>query len=298
MLRCIKFFFIFSVFFSFTHLIAQENRILSLQSQLDIKWKEAKRIKLLYLVANDIENIQKVIEMRFSITPDTIYEKDGNKYAEFVMEGSNKQNKLEIKTLLEVYQHDLRTLKKNKTPITHLTSPEKYLISEQYMETDDETIQEKALELRKKESLKTVESIYKFVRKTMKPGEYNPNDVGAKQALIDKKGDCTEYTDLFVALCRACSIPAKHILGYISGSVNIPQHSWAEVFIDDLGWIQIELMPDNETKLAEINRGYILMTETRNDRNLDYGYYYLCHWWGDSSPTIKDTISIKEYARR
>lgn len=166
------------------------------------------------------------------------------------------------------------------------------------MEADDETIQEKTLELRKKENLKTVENIYKFVTKTIKSGEYNPKDVGAKQALIDKKGDCTEYTDLFVALCRACSIPAKHIFGYISGPVNVPQHSWAEVFIKDLGWIQIEITPGNDANLNEITRGYISMTEVRNDKNLNNKYYYLYYWWGDSAPTIKNTVSIKEYAKR
>lgn len=298
MIRRIKFFFIISFLFSSIHLIAQENRILSLQSQLDIDWKGANRIKFLYLVAKDIENIQKITEMRFSITPDTIYEKDGNKYAEFILEGSNKPDKLEIKTLLEVYQHDLKKAKKNKIPVVQLTSPEKYLISEQYMEADDETIQEIALELNKKENLKTVENIYKFVKKTIKPGEYNHKDVGAKQALIDKKGDCTEYTDLFVTLCRACSIPAKHILGYISGQVNVPQHSWAEVFLDNLGWVQIELTPGNDANFNEIARGYISMTEVRNDKNLNNGYYYLYYWWGDSAPTIKNTVSIKEYTKR
>lgn len=298
MIRRIKFFFIISFLFSSIHLIAQESRILSLQSRLDIKWEGANKIKLIYLIAKDIENRQKIVEMRFSITPDTIYEKDGNKYAEFVIEGSNKPDKLEIMTLLEVYQHDLKKAKKDNTPVIQLTSPEKYLISEQYMEADDETIQEKALELRKKENLKTVENIYKFVRKTIKSGEYNPKDVGAKQALIDKKGDCTEYTDLFVALCRACSIPAKHILGYISGPVNVPQHSWAEVFLNNLGWVQFELTPGNDANFNEITRGYISMTEVRNDKNLNNGFYYLYYWWGDSAPTIKNTVSIKEYAKR
>lgn len=172
------------------------------------------------------------------------------------------------------------------------------MISEQYIEADDEAIQKKAQELQKTNNLKTVENIYKFVKKEIKSSDYNPKDVGAKQALIDKKGDCTEYTDLFVALCRACSIPAKHILGYISGPVNVPQHSWAEVYLDELGWTQFEITPGNDAKFEEVTRGYIPMTETRKDKNLNNGYYYLYYWWGDNAPTIKNTISVKEYEKR
>lgn len=298
MMRHIKLCLITFSFFSGINLNAQENRILLLQSHFDLKTENCNKIKFRCLIAKEIENRQKIIEMKFSIPPDTIYEKDGNRYAEFTMEGSNIHDNLNIRTLLEVQQHDLKQNKKNETSTAQLISPERFLISEQYIETDDETIKEKAFQLRKKDDIKTVENIYKFVKKTIKSNDYNPNDIGAKQALIDKKGDCTEYTDLFVALCRACSIPARHILGYISGPVNVPQHSWAEAYLEGLGWTQFEISPGNDASFESTGRAYIYLTDTRRDKNLNYGYYYSYYWWGDNTPTVKNTINIKEYTKR
>lgn len=100
--------------FSFTYLISQENRILLLHSQFDIEWEETRKIKMTCLIAKEIEDKQKIVEMRFSIPPDTIYEKDDNRYAEFLMEAEKKINKLEIRSLLEVCHHDLKKRKKDK----------------------------------------------------------------------------------------------------------------------------------------------------------------------------------------
>ncbi|MDR2956288.1 MAG: transglutaminase-like domain-containing protein [Prevotella sp.] len=277
-------------------LAAQSERVLFLRSQFDFVWQGTNRFKLVCLIAKDRENRQKVENVRYSLRPDTVYEKDGNRYAEFIMDGLVKPDKLEIITELIVYPHDFNSVKKSKNKTANTGSLEKYIASEQYMESDDEVIQKTASGLKKKDDLKTVENIYKFVIKTLNCNEYNPDAIGAKQALIDKKGDCTEYTDLFVTLCRACSIPAKHIHGYISGPVNVPQHSWAEVFLDKLGWVQFEVTPGNDGKLEEAIRGYITMTDIRNDKNLNNGYFYLYYWWG-ASPTIKNTVTVKEYIR-
>jgi len=292
----IKLFIAIPLFFLSVESIAQEYKIILVKSRFDFTWDGTNKFKITCLIAKDRENRQKVEDITYSQRPDTIYEKNGNRYAEFNMEGVNKPNKLEINTLLQLYPYDIKHAKKNGAMITSPASHEMYLISEQYMESDDEMIKAQALKLKKKDDLETVKNIYKFVGKHIKYNGYNPKDVGAKQALIDKKGDCTEYVDLFVALCRACSIPARHILGYISGPVNVPQHSWAEVFLNDMGWVQLELTPNNDAKFEETTRGYAYLTDIRRDPNLNNSHYYLYYYWG-TPPTVKNTIEVKEYQR-
>ena len=277
---------------------AQDARILYVQFHFDINLENVNKFKLVCVIAKDIDNIQKIENIRYSIVPDTIYDKGRCRYAEFVMEGSRKSSHLEINTLLEIYPHDLKKVRKNKGAVVTNDSSGKYLIDEQYIEVDDEIIQQKAKELQKEEDIKTVENIYKFVTKHIKDSEYYPDAIGAKQALLDKKGDCTEYTDLFVALCRANSIPARHIHGYISGDADNPRHSWAEAFIDDLGWVQFDPSPNNGAKFSEVTRAYVNMTSIRNDENVKGGNYFLYYWWGDKKPEVKNTVTVKEYSRR
>lgn len=55
------------------------------------------------------------------------------------------------------------------------------------------------------------------------------------ELLGDRKGDCTEHTDLFLSLCRASGIPARGVTGIIYGGDELggfAGHRWAEVAID------------------------------------------------------------------
>jgi transglutaminase/protease-like cytokinesis protein 3 len=64
---------------------------------------------------------------------------------------------------------------------------------------------------------------------------YVADDRGALQALIERKGDCTEYAYLAAALARACGIPARMVGGYVTDRNSAPRpedyHNWAEVHI-------------------------------------------------------------------
>ncbi len=53
------------------------------------------------------------------------------------------------------------------------------------------------------------------------PGDYT----SVKRALESRRGDCEERAGVFVALCRACGIPAR--------LVWVPNHAWAEFMLLD-----------------------------------------------------------------
>jgi len=59
-------------------------------------------------------------------------------------------------------------------------------------------------------------------------------------ALKTKRGDCTEYSFLFVALARAIGIPSRQATVFHfskNNTFNLPNHHIAEIFTDKYGWI-------------------------------------------------------------
>jgi len=68
---------------------------------------------------------------------------------------------------------------------------------------------------------------------------YAGRDRGALYALEHRKGDCTEYANLFVALCRANGIAARPIGGYVCPQSGVLKardyHNWGE-FYEDGSW--------------------------------------------------------------
>ena len=66
---------------------------------------------------------------------------------------------------------------------------------------------------------------------------------GALWALENGIGDCSEYTYLFVALCRAAGIPAKAKAGFAfhySTETIEDGHMWAEYYLENYGWIPVD----------------------------------------------------------
>ena len=64
---------------------------------------------------------------------------------------------------------------------------------------------------------------------------------GAAYAAQQNTGDCSEYSDLFVAICRAKSIPARVVTGYaVVVSDILPKHAWPEAYLRKYGWVPFD----------------------------------------------------------
>jgi hypothetical protein len=66
---------------------------------------------------------------------------------------------------------------------------------------------------------------------------------GALWALVNGTGDCSEYSYLFVALCRAVGIPARVNVGFgFQGSQKsvVDGHMWAEYYLQGNGWVPVD----------------------------------------------------------
>lgn len=60
---------------------------------------------------------------------------------------------------------------------------------------------------------------------------------GTKQVLSQKYGQCWDFSDVCVSLCRAAGIPARQVAGWFYGASG---HVWAEVLIPGKGWLQVD----------------------------------------------------------
>jgi len=73
---------------------------------------------------------------------------------------------------------------------------------------------------------------FEFVRAHIKFRENLDQRLGARLALKDGKGDCDEFSDLFITLCRISHIPARRIMGVLlTDAQNHSLHAWSEVYI-------------------------------------------------------------------
>lgn len=60
---------------------------------------------------------------------------------------------------------------------------------------------------------------------------------GAVEVLKQGFGNCWDYSDVFITLCRAAGIPSRQVAGWRSGRGG---HIWAEVYLERFGWIQVD----------------------------------------------------------
>lgn len=76
----------------------------------------------------------------------------------------------------------------------------------------------------------------------------------------NKKGFCTHYATTAALMLRSLDIPVRYVEGYMAGSLNLKlgkyengylsveltdenAHAWIEVYIDDYGWVPVEMTP-------------------------------------------------------
>lgn len=97
--------------------------------------------------------------------------------------------------------------------------------------------------------------IYRYVHKHMRyelAGGWN----SAPRVLARGTGSCSEYSFLFIAMCRAAGLPARYV-----GAVVLRKdlaawddvfHRWVEIYLPGLGWIPVD--PSRGDKPSEAER--------------------------------------------
>jgi transglutaminase-like putative cysteine protease len=144
---------------------------------------------------------------------------------------------------------------------------------EKYIESDHPAIRRMAAKLQAPGAIKTINEVFNWVASHVRYSGYAAQDRGALYALEHKKGDCTEYMDLFVALSRANGLPARRVGGYLCPENAVLKardyHNWGEFYAD--GTWQIA---DPQNRVLMQNRDeYIAMRIIRASEDNPLGTY-------------------------
>lgn len=123
-----------------------------------------------------------------------------------------------------------------------------WLSAERYIELDAPEIRALAAQLRRETDLASARAIYEWVRDNLHYAGYLADDFGALHALFNRRGDCTEYADLVVALARAVGIPARMVGGYVTDRDAAPKpqdyHNWAQLYLGG-AWHTVDSQKEN-----------------------------------------------------
>ncbi len=125
---------------------------------------------------------------------------------------------------------------------------------------------------------------------------YTPNgeNWGAQAALGPMGADCTEYTDLLVALSRAQQIPARYFEGlrYLDQGTDSTakiEHAWPDVYLPNVGWTALDptlgrAAVNRETYFAHYTPDHIIVTLGASPSVLRGSSYWThLYWPGDST---------------
>ena len=119
-----------------------------------------------------------------------------------------------------------------------------YLTSEPGIETIDELVKDFAKPLTAKTVFGIIHQILYLITDKINFKE-QPGEFGAKYAILNRQGDCTEYSALFTAICRINKIPSRLVAGLklikFRDQSNWIRHAWSEIFYEGL-WIPIDIV--------------------------------------------------------
>lgn len=169
----------------------------------------------------------------------------------------------------------------------------RYTAAETKIETEAHLVRQAAEEVSEGvDELETARNIMNYVSTRISYGGFSAKDGGALAALRSGTGDCTDYVDLFVALCRVKGIPARHVSGVLTRWINVPGHSWAEFHVPGRGWLALDPLHIEQGSAAfgEMDAKYLRLSVIRNDSRLGGGMLYRWRTEGAGGALVNFTV--------
>jgi transglutaminase-like putative cysteine protease len=237
---------------------------------------------------------QKVQSMQ--VSPGTytkITDEYGNQYAEFDFSGQPAGTTETVQIDYRVTVYDLAY----NLSACQGSLPDDFIQPELHIESANPQIVALAgkLSLGKDTVCQQVRAFYDFIGNTL-VYTYNGANWGAQAALGPMGADCTEYTDLLVALSRARRIPARYFDGllYLDQGTNAlakTVHSWPDVYLASAGWVAMDptlgrSLVDREMYFGHYTPDHIIVTLGVNPSVLRGGDYWTHLYWPGNSTRI------------
>lgn len=193
-----------------------------------------------------IPDIQKINYMKVEATIESVGEwltAENLNYAGQHFNGTVTENLIE--GIFEVEHTKYHGENAPPFPFDHTadTTLVKYLEPEDFIESDDPELIEKAKEITEgsKDSWDAAIRLSEWVGKNIRGAI--PGGTTAKKTYETLSGECGSHSRLLAAFCRSVGIPARMVIGcmyttHYGGSFG--QHAWNEVYMGGNGWIPID----------------------------------------------------------
>ena len=86
-------------------------------------------------------------------------------------------------------------------------------------------------------------------------------NTSAANAISIGTGVCQDFSHILVGLARYCGYPARYVNGFMLDETDIATrdtHAWAEIFIDNLGWVGFDPCHSNciDERYVRVGCGY------------------------------------------
>jgi len=238
--------------------------------------KATKSLSLTVVVPGDWPGRQTLLEETFEPKPTEILFENGARYARFELEPPFDGQKITIKSVLELRAPGLGVPKRKKGEDDGGADP-RWLAAENGIELEDQAIRELAQSLKGKKPQELARSAAEQTSAILRSSGYDPVSKGAAAALAAKAGDCSEFSDLMVALLRVREVPARPVLGLCTEWKDTPKHAWVEAHVAGSGWTMFDPIrgKSNPDSMKGPHATYIWMTPIRNDERLaGYGFFH------------------------
>jgi len=262
-------------------------------------------------------------EVRFEPAPSNfVVDQWGQKYARFAATdlGAGKSIRVTMKLQESLYAVRYHIDPSSVKPMTNLPADVKrYLADGSKLGIRHPTIVKAASEAVGKETSPywKMRKIAKYIQDKMHyelAGGWNI----APTVLERGSGSCSEYTFVFLAMCRAAGIPARYVGSVVvrgdDASTDDVFHRWAEVYMPGLGWIPADVQhgdsPSPEGRadpMMSLENRFVVSTQGGGGSSV-IGWTYngyakfscqgQCHvverFWGDWEPGKPAAPSIEK----
>lgn len=194
-------------------------------------------VRLDVLLPRSFEGIQRIANASLSPKPATTLLEDGLTYARYFWPRPAASNRVELSFETELLGSPASGPALLAKPTTN------DLRAERFIESDAPEIQRLAQGLPGRGDEQRARAVLTCVTNLLAEGPFDPDERGAVEALKRGRGDCSDFSDVFIALCRAAGIPARSVQGYLLTPPrpgDTQRHDWAEVWLRGQGWVHVD----------------------------------------------------------
>jgi len=255
--------------------MAQQSGKMLMHYDIEVKG-EVKSLYIEGLLPESLKNRQRVFNIRFSAPQAKSIEKNDCRYFNIEYKHlKNQRLQFTAEYDLELFEYDWEQAVRqgNNEKESEEVLKRHLLLSEE--EAGYSRLQAAAETIDGNSQIDLLAQINDFVSRQLHYDNSINEDIGVDQALKLGRGDCTEYSQLFVALCKMKSIPARMIGGLITNSTSSnAAHNWVEVYLTNVGWVPLDptaIDVSEGVAFHEVNNNYIYLSRGQLGNDLVTG---------------------------